>query len=218
MKVIRYYNEVTEEPLDDNWWGDRQDGFIMDNRNEPVVRVGGEPFEFRYDYDYCQWAHFICDPSRSFVRQVYAARDMNMADFWSFAQFVDNLARALGYIMDDFPGNAMIASFWTMFPFFLALPDFKERMYCKAYNNQVTGIVRVLNNPFFYCSSNVSDSRLVEIAQDVGFTYAVDLANPCGSAEALAREIALLNHIHEGDATVAEVYDRLLPQIADVVR
>ena len=37
MKVIRYYYEMVEDPSDDNWWGDRDDRFIMDNRGEPVV-------------------------------------------------------------------------------------------------------------------------------------------------------------------------------------
>ena len=217
MKVIRHYIEMSEDPPDDNWWGNRGDGFIMDNRDEPVVRIGGEPFECRYDFDYYQIANFICDPTRSLVCQVYAATDKVVADFWSFTGFVEHLAKALGLRIDNCPGNAMIVAYWTMFPRFLSFAEFRRWMgYC-AYNNQVKEMPRVINNPFFYTDPNAAETRLLEIAQDSGCTYAIDLANEAASAETLAREIALLNHIHEGDASVESAHGRILLQIADVL-
>ena len=213
MKVIRYYYEMTEDPPDDNWWGDRGDDFIMDNRQEPIVRIGGEPFECRYDFDYYEIANFICDPSRSFVRQVSAASEKEVSMFWSFDCFVVYLAKALGHKMDNSPGNAMLASYWTMFPRFLSSSEFD----CGAYNNQAKGMARVINNPFFYCDPNAAETRLLQIAEDCGCSYAVDLANPYEDAETLAREIALLNHIHKGDAAVAAAYSKILPQISDIL-
>ena len=209
---------MVEAPPDDNWWGDRDDGFIMDNRSEPVVRIGGEPFECRYEFDSYEISNFICDPSRSFVRQVYAAQDKVVPEFWSFTGFVEHLAKALGLKVDNSPGNAMIVAYWTMFPHFLSLSEVKRRMEHSAYNNQVKGMTRVINNPFFYCDSNAAETRLLQIAEDCGCNYAVDLVNPYETAETLAREIALLNHIHEGDAAMEAAYGIILPQIADVLR
>ena len=71
----------------------------------------------------------------------------------------------------------------------------------------------MVNNPFFYADPHTSESRLLEIAHDGGCAYAVDLANPYESAETLSKEIALLNHIHEGDAAVAEAYQRIIEQV-----
>ncbi len=189
----------------------------MDNRNGPIVRIGDEPFECRYDFDYYQIANFICDPSRSFVHQIYAAKDKVIADFWSFTGFIEHLAKALGLRIDNSPGNAMLVAYWTMFPFFLSSAEFKRWMGHSAYNNQVKDMPRVINNPFFYSEPNAAETRLLEIAQDSGCTYAIDLANESASAETLAREISLLNHIHEGDAAVESAYGTILPQIADVL-
>ena len=85
------------------------------------------------------------------------------------------------------------------------------------FNVRHCDVPRVINNPFFYTDPNAAESRLLEIAQDSGCTYAIDLANEVASVGTLAREIARLNHIHEGDAAVESAYGIILPQVADVL-
>lgn len=148
------------------------------------------------------------------MHQVYAAQNKVVSAFWSFTGFVEHLAKALGLKIDNLPGNAMIAAYWTTFPRFLSFSDFKRWMEHSVYNNQVKEMTRVINNPFFYCDPNAAETRLLQIAEDCGCSYAVDLVNPYEEAETLAREIALLNHIHGGDAAVSAAYDKILPQIS----
>ena len=209
MRIINHIETDTNPTFwdaDDKW---------MDNRNEPVVRIGGEVYESHYESD-CHLETYIADPRRSFVKPLYLELDKWVDGAGWLADFLACFLLDLGFDLVH-PTKAMIVAFWTMFPRFLSFVEFKRWMGHSAYNNQVKEMPRVINNPFFYSDSNAAETRLLEIAQDGGFTYAIDLAKESASAETLAREIARLNHIHEGDAAVESAYGIILPQVADVL-
>ena len=209
---MRIINHIEEDPAtafldDDEKW--------LDNRLEPIVRIGGEPFESHYESEF-HIETYIADPRRSFVKPLYQMSDKWVDGAWWVADFLACFLLDLGFNLSN-PTKAMSVAFWTMFPEGVSrhLSVSWRRIAC--FNRCHCEMPRVINNPFFYCDSNVAEKRLLQIVEDAGCTYAVDLANPYENAEALAREIALLNHIHEGDAAVGFAYGIILPQITDAV-
>ena len=210
MKIINHIEEDSNPGFldDDEKW--------LDNRNEPIVRIGGEVFESHFAPEE-SLGTYIADPQRSFLRPLYHVVDKWREGAWQVAEFIVCLLLDLGFNLAH-PTKAMIVAFWTMFPEGVSshLSMSWRRIAC--FNTRHRGILRVINNPFFYCDPNAAETRLLQIAEDSGCTYAVDLANPCASAETLALEIALLNHIHEGDTAVEAAHSMMLPQIVDVLR
>ena len=210
MKII---NHIEEDPVVPTFLDDSKKW--LDNRQEPIVRIGGEVFESHYR-DECKLETYITDPRRSFVRPLYHESKGWIEGLWPVAELLICFLRDLGFDLDH-PAKAMSVAFWTMFPecVWHHLSASWNRDNC--FNSRHFDVVRVINNPFFYCDSNAAESRLLEIAQDGRCTYAIDLANETAPSETLAREIALLNHIHEGDAAVAAAYSKILPQISDIL-
>ncbi len=205
MKIINHIEEDRCPVLldDEDKW--------IDNRLEPVVRIGGEPFESHFEPE-CGIESFIVDPRRSLVRSVYARVDEYAEGAWQVADFLVQLIQDLGFDTEC-PDKAKQGAFWTMMPFGVSRHLEKSWLRIACYNARHTDVLRVINNPFYYADPNTSESRLMEIAHDGGCAYAVDPANPHESAETLSQEIALLNHIHEGDAAVAEAYLRIIEQV-----
>ena len=205
MKIINHIEEDRCPVLldDEDKW--------IDNRMEPIVRVGGEPFESHFEPEFGVES-FIVDPRRSLVRPVYARVDEYAEGAWQVADFLVQLIQDLGF-NTECPDKAKQVAFWTMMPFGVSRHLEKSWLHIACYNARHPEVLRVINNPFYYADSNTSESRLLEIAHDGVCSYAVDLANPCESAETLSQEIALLNHIHEGDAAVAEAYLRIIEQV-----
>ncbi len=210
---MRIINHIETDATPTFW--DDEDKWI-DNRNEPVVRIGGEVFESHYSPEECYYESYIADPRRSFCRPVYEnAEDYEPGD-WQTADFFIHLVMDVGLIACSSRMARQVA-FWTMFPAFVE-PHLSLSYLCNCdFKVRHLDVPRVINNPFFHADPGASETRLLEIAQDSGCTYAIDLANEAASAETLAREIALLNHIHEGDATVESAYGRILLQIAGVL-
>ena len=209
MRIINHLeDDANPEFLDD-------DEKWLDNRMEPIVRIGGEVFESHYE-DECQLETYIADPRRSFVKPLYQESEKWTEGAWQIADFLTCFLIDLGFNLER-PSKAMIVAFWTMFPEGVSrhLSMSWRRIAC--FNAHHCDVPRVINNPFFFCDTNAAETRLLQIAEDAGCTYVVDLANPYERAETLTREIALLNHIHEGDTVVSAAYNRLLPQITDVL-
>ena len=205
MRIINHIEkDIAPVFLDD------EDKWI-DNRTESVVRIGGEAFESHFEPE---WGieSFIVDPRRSLVRPVYARVCECAEGAWQVADFLSQLILDLG-LDTECPDKAQQVAFWTMMPFGVSRHLTKSWLHIACYNERHPEVLRVVNNPFFYADPHTSESRLLEIAHDGGCAYAVDLANPYESAETLSKEIALLNHIHEGDAAVAEAYQRIIEQV-----
>lgn len=210
MKIINHIKEDTNPIFLDNaekW---------LDNRQEPIVRIGGEVFESHYESE-CHLETYIADPRRSFVKPLYLASEKWADGAWQIADFLACFFLDLGLNLEC-PTKAMGSAFWTMFPECVSRHLFKSWRRNACFNVRYCEIPRVINNPFFYSAPNASETRLLQIAEDSGCTYAVDLANPYGNTETLAREIALLNHIHEGDSSIESTYNTILTQIADVLK
>ena len=209
MRIINHIETDTNPTFwdDDDKW--------MDNRNEPIVRIGGKVYESHYESD-CHLETYIADPRRSFVKPLYLKFDEWADGAGWLADFLACFLLDLGFDLVH-PTKAMIVAFWTMFPEEVSRNLSMSWWRIACFNPRHCDVPRVINNPFFYSDSNAAETRLLEIAQDGGCTYAIDLANETASAETLAREIALLNHIHEGDAAVEAAYGMILPQIADVL-
>ena len=209
MRIINH-TEADANPAfldDDEKW--------MDNRNEPIVRVGGEVYESHYESE-CHLETYVADPRRSFVEPLYLNSSKWVDGAWWVTDFLACLFLDLGFGLAH-PTKAMIIAFWTMFPEGVSRHLYNSWRRIACFNHRHCDVPRVINNPFFYTDTNAAETRLLEIAQDSGCTYAIDLANEAASAETLAREIALLNHIHEGDVAVESAYGKILPQIADVL-
>ena len=211
--VMRIINHI-ETDANPTFW-DCDDKW-MDNRNEPVVRIGDEVFECHYEPECNCHESYIVDPRRSLCRAVYARVSEFETGAWPIADFLICLLADIGLCVSSVT-RALQVAFWTMFPHGVNWHLEKSYLRICDFNAKHCDVPRVINNPFFYADPNASETRLLEIVQDSGCTYAIDLANEAASAETLAREIALLNHIHEGDATVESAYGRILLQIAGVL-
>lgn len=209
MKIISAFDVDDDMPMDAS---DQE----IDNRLDPVVRCGGEPFEYHYEFDRYQLVSFIVDPRRSLVRKVQAKIDEYDDDDWYASDFSYALLRSLG-IMKSNVGMAEQMAFLSMLPRSVSrclatsyrhLCDFR-----KSYRN----VSRVINNPFFYASPGSSESSLLEICEEYGFSFSVDLTKEISDPEVLAEEVALLMHVEEGEEAVAAAKMRLLPEVALVL-
>ena len=173
----------------------RIDECFMSNLDAPVVRVGSEPFKSYYPIEWCYFGYHTIDPSRSMVNMMIDQMNgkNDSCSHWPAADMFVFLIHDLGFDYHHLT-NADLVAFWTMFPIetadFLANSFFKRSAYLKE--NPET--VRVINNPHFYVDPNPSERRLVEIAEENGFRFALDRAKVLPPPDVLAREIALLNY------------------------
>ena len=122
---------------------------------EPIVRVGGEPFESHYESEF-HLETYIADPRRSFVKPLYQMSDKWVDGAWWVADFLACFLLDLGFNLSN-PTKAMSVAFWTMFPEGVSrhLSVSWRRIAC--FNRCHGDIPRVINNPFFYCDSNVAE-------------------------------------------------------------
>ena len=111
------------------------------------------------------------------------------------------------------------AAFWTMFPgvMYDFLADSYVSEFVRFYPKPDHSVFRVINNPFFYRDAQASEKRLVVLAEHEGIHYALDLIKFMPSPEALANEIAWLNHGWEKPGLVPSVRQALTKPIAEVM-
>ena len=108
MKIISHIEEDGCPVLLDD--GDKW----IDNRMEPIVRVGGEPFESHYESE-CHLETYIADPQRSFVKPLYLMSDKWGDGAWWVADFIACFLLDLGFNLSH-STKAMNVAFWTMLP------------------------------------------------------------------------------------------------------
>lgn len=182
----------------------------MDNRLEAIVRAGGKPITvaFRPEFDAEQ---FILDPRRSVAAPVKSAICRTDVPAWRIADFLLCLMRQFN-ISAERSDAAISVAFHTIFPSGTA--EALAALWPSAPHilKLCSGIPRIVNNPFFHSSTSASPSRLLEVAECGGATYAIDLASEIPSAEAISHEIAALHH--SSPSTVCKVSARLLPDIS----
>ena len=197
----------------------RIEGCFMSNLEAPVVRCGDAPFKAYYSVEVNYWGFHTIDPSRSLAEMVLKCiRERSDEDPWPACDMLYTLFTDIGFVFDR-PSVGERIAFWTLFPD--GTPEFLSRSYIgnRIHMSSKPGghVLRVLNNPFFYRTENGSEKRLVEIAEHEGIHYALDLIKFMPSPEALANEIAWLNHGWEKPGLVPSVRQALTQPIAEAM-
>lgn len=212
MKILTHFGYEAKSDVESI------DDCRIDNTNEPVVRVGGEPFTSYYDVEWFYYVKHVIDPARSLVKPIRALLecDRDATSLWPICDILSRLLRDLEFDLDH-PTETDIVRFRTMFPGEAAECLANSYMKRAAYINRCEGYVRVLNNPSFHAKRNASDRLLVEIATENGVRYALDRSRCIASPEALATEIALLNYGYTQPTKVSEAERRLALQIREVM-
>ena len=212
MKILTHFGYEAKSDVESI------DDCRIDNTNEPVVRVGGEPFTSYYDVEWFYYVKHVIDPARSLVKPIRALLecDRDATSLWPICDILSRLLRDLEFDLDH-PTETDIVRFRTMFPGEAAECLANSYMKRAAYINRCEGYVRVLNNPSFHAKRNASDRLLVEIATENGVRYALDRSKCIASPEALATEIALLNYGYTQPTKVSEAERRLALQIREVM-
>lgn len=212
MKILTHFGYEAKSDVESI------DDCRIDNTNEPVVRVGGEPFTSYYDVEWFYYVKHVIDPARSLVKPIRALLecDRDATSLWPICDILSRLLRDLEFDLDH-PTETDIVRFRTMFPGEAAECLANSYMKRTAYINRCEGYVRVLNNPSFHAKRNASDRLLVEIATENGVRYALDRSRCIASPEALATEIALLNYGYTQPTKVSEAERRLALQIREVM-
>ena len=209
MKIISAFDVDDDTPMDAS---DQE----IDNRLDPVVRCGGEPFEYHYEFEFNQLLSFIVDPRRSLVRKVQAKIEEYEAGDWYASDFRYALLRSLG-IEQPNVGMAEQMAFLSMLPRSVSRCLATSYRHLCDFRNSYRHVSRVINNPFFYASPGSSESSLLEICEERGFSFSVDLTKEIPAPEVLAEEVSLLMHVAEGEDAVAAAKMRLLPEVAVVL-
>ena len=212
MKVNFYHGY--DGGNDERQYGDPE----VDNRTQPMIRKGSEPFKSCYDLEWCYHVCHVIDPSRSFVIPV-----LNMMDWkrtgvsWSVCDMLYVLISDMGIDGRNLSRENIVA-FWTMFPGAVAEALSESVANDESLLERYGDVVRVLNNPFFYKDRNATERRLVEIAEDNGLHFALDRISVIPSPEVLAREIALLNYgAREPPDVIDAVREKLSASIAETM-
>lgn len=192
------------------------DDCFMSNLDDPVVRSGGETFRSYYTIEWCYHGYHTIDPSRSIARVVFEQMylDNDSVSLWPACDRIGRLLCDLGFDWHH-PSKADSVAVWTMFPY--GTPEFMAKSYWKrsCYLEPHQDVLRVVNNPFFYRDKNASDGRLVEIAEENGFRYALDRSKYLASPDVIAAEIALLNYGYKLPTKRDEAQQRLATQICE---
>ena len=211
MKVIFHcgYDGVPVESI--------YDDCFLDNRQEPVVRIGGELFKSCYDIEWgCSRLHII-DPSRSLAAPILEILDWDNGEpNWMTYDCLSRLIADMG-INRRHPSREDAVAFWTFFPDGVSSVLSNSYMHDCSFNAKHADIARVLNNPFFYKDRNATERRLVAIAEDSGLRFALDRIFVIPSPEVLAREIALLNYGIRNPKKVESAQSNLVISIAETM-
>ena len=193
------------------------DDCFLDNRQKPVVRIGGEPFKSCYDIEWGCSRNHIIDPSRSLAAPILEVLDWDNGEpNWMTYDCLSRLIADMG-INRHHPSREDAVAFWTFFPDGVSSVLSNSYMHDCSFNAKHADIARVLNNPFFYKDRNVTKRRLVEIAEDSGVRFALDRTKFLPAPEILAREIALLNHGFRDRKSVDAVREGLIASIAETM-
>ncbi len=193
------------------------DDCVLDNRNELIVRKGGEPIKSCYPVEWSYFVHHVIDPMRSLAAPVIGLLERpSESSKWPTCDYLSHLVADIG--LDCWhPSRENAVVFWTVFPDGTAdcLADsyLQDRSYLAKHGDAV----RVLNNPFFHKDPNANERRLVEIAEDNGLRFALDRIAVLPPPETLAREIALLNHGFRNSEKVESVQSCLVASIAETM-
>ena len=210
------FKELVHWAYDMPWDYHKLDDCFMTNLEAPVVRSGDIPFKSYYSCEWCYHGYHTIDPSRSIAEMVLERVKFNANESggWPACDMLARLLLDLGLPWNTVT-KADALGFWTMFP--VGVADFMADSYMKysQYQQRNVNVLRVINNPFFYKNKNASDGRLVEIAEDMGFRYALDRAAILPAPEVIAHEIALLNHGMRDEANVAVVSEKLSHMIGE---
>ncbi len=211
MKVI--FHHGYDGGNDEEQYGDPE----VDNRAQPIIRKGCEPFKSCYDIE---WGYHVChvvNPSRSLAKPVADLLDGNIGEpHWTVCDMLSVLIADMG-INRRHPSREDAVAFWTMFPDGVAEALSNSYMKDCSLVAKHGDYVRVLNNPFFYKDRNANEHRLVEIAEDNGLNFALDRIAVIPSPETLAREIALLNHGFRDTKSMESVREKLSASIAETM-
>ena len=212
MKVNFYHGY--DGGNDERQYGDPE----VDNRTQPIIRMGSEPFKSCYDLEWCYHVCHVIDPARSLAIPV-----LNMMDWkstgvsWSVCDMLYVLISDMGINGRNLSRTDIVA-FWTMFPGAVAEALSESVANDESLLERYGDVVRVLNNPFFHKDRNATERRLVEIAEDNGLRFALDRISVIPTPEVLAREIALLNYgVREPPDVIDAVRERLTVSIAETM-
>jgi hypothetical protein len=188
---------------------------FLNNLGAPVVRAGGEPFKSYYSRECCDHGYHVVDPSRSIAAEVIRCmNDENDAtSHWPACDIIGTLMLDLGFAGAEAP-RADLLSFATMFPVGTGASMADSHLHWECYRARPGDALLVLNNPFFYRSPNVSDNRLVEIAEVNGLRYALDRTCYLPSPSVIANELALLNCGYATPERVAAIASNLVDSIS----
>lgn len=220
MKLKQPYDEIV------HWGYDMPDDYreiedcFLSNLEAPVVRFAGRTFKSYYAVEWCYFGYHIIDPTRSLARMVARCVEKAGISPWPQCDFLHTLMTDLGF--NPFGGCVTLAdraAFWTMFPgvMYDFLADSYVSEFVRFYPKPDHSVFRVINNPFFYRDAHASEKRLVVLAEHEGIHYALDLIKFMPSPEALANEIAWLNHGWEKPGLVPSVRQALTKPIAEVM-
>ena len=212
MKTV-FHCGYDGKPIEE-WYDD----CVFDNLSAPRVREGGEPFKSCYDIE---WSYHVCnlvDPSRSIAKEVVEllGMDHNESSWWPVCDWLFQLCLDFGLDPHQ-PSRTDRLAFLSMFP--IGAADCFADSYMKrtGFLDRHRNIALVLNNPFFYADKNATERRLVEIAEDDGFLFALDRTKVLPSPQVLADEIAWMNHGVQQPEAVIPLAKRLAPAIAEAM-
>ena len=198
---------------DETWYDD----CFLDNREEPIIRKGGDPFKDCYDIEWSYHISHVVDPCRSLTHPVIKLLDGNYREtHWTACDCLSVLIADME-VNRRYPSREDVIAFWTMFPDGVAEALSNSYMKDSRFMGRHAEAVRVLNNPFFHKDPNANERRLVEIAEDNGLRFALDRIAILPSPSVLAREIALLNHGLRDPKNVEPVRARLAASIAETM-
>ena len=189
----------------------------VDNRTQPIIRKGGEPFKSCYDLEWCYHVCHVIDPARSLAIPVLNLMDWKSTGIsWAVCDRLYVLIPDMGISRRKLSREDIVA-FWTMFPGAVAEALSESVANDESLLEKYSDVVRVLNNPFFYKDRNASEHRLVEIAEDNGLRFALDRISVIPSPEVLAREIALLNYGGRNPQNVESAQSNIALSIAETM-
>lgn len=211
MKLIFHNGE--DGGQDELGYGDP----VLDNREEPVLRAGGEPFKSCCNTECGYYVCHVVDPSRSLAKPVVDwVEGKTEEPSWVTYDTLSCLVADMDIRRRD-PAWGDIVAFHTLFP--AGTADVFANSYAKdsTFQPKHNGAVRVLNNPWYHKNPNANERRLVEIAEEGGVRWALDRTRLIPTPEALAREIALLLFGIRAPKNVGPLRDRLAVSIAETM-
>ena len=190
----------------------------LNNLDAPVVRAADEPFKSYYSRECCDHGYHVVDPSRSIAAEVIRCMngENDATSHWPACDVIGTLMLDLGFAGAN-ASCADLLAFAAMFP--VGTGAFMADSYLRweRYRARPGNALLVLNNPFFYRSTNVSDNCLVEVAEVRGRRYALDRTCYLPSPSVIANELALLNYGYAEPERVVAIASHLVDSIPEAM-